>query len=64
MARHANLPDQLILPDPDNNLETVPLENPIAGTYVVQVFVGNLLKPPQDFALVLTGADISTRTET
>jgi serine protease AprX len=33
----------------------VRLEAPAAGRYTVQVFARNLLRPPQDFALVVTG---------
>jgi len=50
-----HLADALTLPDPDNNVEVVRLLAPAAGTYLVQVFAANLLKPPQDFALVVTG---------
>ncbi|HVT15510.1 MAG TPA: S8 family serine peptidase [Thermoanaerobaculia bacterium] len=50
-----HLADALRLPDPDNNVEVVRLPNPAAGTYLIQVFAPNLLKPPQDFALVVAG---------
>jgi serine protease AprX len=50
-----NLPDRLTLPDPDNNVETVVIQNAPAGTYLIQVVMSNLLKPGQDFALVVTG---------
>jgi subtilisin family serine protease len=57
-----NLPDPLTLPDPDNNVETVRLQKPPNGDYMIQVFVGNMLKPPQDFALVVTGVGVSQLT--
>jgi serine protease AprX len=60
---NADLPDALTLPDPDNNVEIVRIVTPVAGTYFVQVFAGNLLKPPQDFALVVTGAGLPPLTE-
>ncbi|MEO6939255.1 MAG: S8 family serine peptidase [Candidatus Kapaibacterium sp.] len=52
------LPNAVMLPDPDNNLESVRIKNPPAGTYFVQVFAANLLKPEQDFALVVTGVGV------
>jgi subtilisin family serine protease len=55
--------DALLLPDPDNNVETVRIAQPPAGTYLIQVFAANLLKPPQDFALVVTGAGIPALTQ-
>ncbi|MBC7260986.1 MAG: hypothetical protein H5T63_03145, partial [Chloroflexi bacterium] len=51
-----NLPMGLKIPDPDNNVEVVRLENPPAGNYLIQISATNLLKGPQDFALVVTGA--------
>lgn len=53
-----DLPDKLVLPDPDNNVETVRFTPAKAGTYFIQVTAANLLKPPQDFALVITGAGV------
>jgi hypothetical protein len=53
-----DLPDALVIPDPDNNVEAVKIQNPAQGTYLVQVFVGNLLQVPQDFALVVTGIGV------
>jgi len=54
-----SLPDALIIPDPDNNVEVVRITSPSAGDYFIQVFAANLLKSPQDFALVVTGIGVS-----
>jgi serine protease AprX len=43
-------------PDRDNNIEIVRIENAPAGEYLVQVAASNILRGPQDFALVATGA--------
>jgi hypothetical protein len=56
------LADALTLPDPDNNVEVVRIANPAAGTYLIQVFAANMLKPPQDFALVVTGDGVPAMT--
>ena len=45
--------------DPDNNVEIVRIENPPVGQYLIQITASNLLKAPQDFALVATGKSIS-----
>ena len=58
-----DLPDALIIPDPDNNVEAVKIQGPAAGTYFIQVFVGNMLQPPQDFALVVTGVGVPVLNE-
>lgn len=50
-----NLPMGLKIPDPDNNVEVVHLEDPPIGEYLIQVTATNLLHTPQDFALVITG---------
>ncbi|GAA0905963.1 hypothetical protein GCM10009557_81160 [Virgisporangium ochraceum] len=52
---NADVPNALTRSDADNNVEVVRIEEPAAGTYTVQVFARNLLRPPQDFALVVTG---------
>jgi hypothetical protein len=39
-------------------VEIVRITAPGAGTYFIQVFATNLLKPPQDFALVVTGVGV------
>lgn len=49
------LPMSLKIPDPDNNVEVVRLENPAVGDYQIQITATNLLQGPQDFALVVTG---------
>ena len=41
-------------------MEIVRIENPPVGPYLVQVSANNLLKAPQDFALVATGEEISS----
>jgi subtilisin family serine protease len=52
---NVDLPMALMTPDPDNNVEVVRLENPQAGDYLIQITATNLLKGPQDFALVVSG---------
>lgn len=41
--------------DRDNNVQIVRIENPPPGNYLVIVFARNMLRPPQDYALVVTG---------
>jgi serine protease AprX len=48
------VPNSLKIPDPDNNVESVRIDNPPAGVYLIQVAATNLLKGPQDYALVVT----------
>ena len=52
---NADLPSGLKIPDPDNNVEVVRLENPPTGDYLVQITASNLLQAGQDFAIVVTG---------
>jgi len=52
------VPMSLHIPDPTNNVEIIRIAAPPAGVYLIQVTATNLLRPPQDFALVVTG-DIS-----
>ena len=52
---NADLPSPLTRSDADNNVEVVRIDAPEAGRYTLQVFARNLLRPPQDFALVVTG---------
>lgn len=60
---NSSLPDALVLPDRDNNVEAVRIQKPAQGAYLVQVLVGNMLKPPQDFALVVTAVGLPPLTE-
>ena len=53
---NADLPMSLKIPDPDNNVEVVRLDDPPAGDYLIQISATNLLQGGQDFALVVTGA--------
>ena len=50
-----NLPIGLNMPDPDNNVEVVRIDNPQAGDYNISIIATNILHSPQDFALVVTG---------
>ncbi|MEV6398312.1 S8 family serine peptidase [Streptomyces sp. NPDC051907] len=57
-AKHpgnGGLPNQLFRTDSTNNVEVVRLDSPPAGRYLIQIFARNLLKGPQDYALVVTG---------
>jgi len=49
------LRQSLNIPDVDNNVEIVRIDNPKPGSYLIQVTATNLLSSPQDFALVVTG---------
>ena len=42
-------------PDPNNNVEIIRLDNAPAGTYTLAIVASNILHPPQDVALVVTG---------
>jgi serine protease AprX len=42
--------------DVDNNVEVIRVDDPAPGRWLIQVFARNLLRPPQDYALVATGA--------
>jgi len=50
-----DLPQKLTATDRDNNVEILRLEDPPEGDYLVQITASNLLRGPQDFALVVTG---------
>lgn len=50
-----DLPIALKIPDPDNPIEVVRFEKPNQGDYLIQITATNILKAPQDFALVVTG---------
>uniref|UniRef100_A0AAU2JJD0 S8 family serine peptidase n=1 Tax=Streptomyces sp. NBC_00049 TaxID=2903617 RepID=A0AAU2JJD0_9ACTN len=54
-AGNAGLPDQLLATDSTNNVEIVRLAEPETGKYLIHIFARNLLKGPQDYALVVTG---------
>jgi hypothetical protein len=41
--------------DRDNNVQIVRIENPPPGNYLAVVLARNMLRPPQDYALVVTG---------
>jgi subtilisin family serine protease len=53
-----SLPDSLNIPDPDNNVERIRILNPPAGNYLIQITATNILRGPQDFALVVAGEEI------
>lgn len=52
---NADLPLAIQTPDPDNNVQVVRIANPPAGDYLIQITARNLLKPDQDYALVVVG---------
>jgi hypothetical protein len=54
-----DLPAKLGEIDPENNVEIIRIENAPAGQYMIQIIAFNILKKPQDFALVVTGKSIS-----
>jgi serine protease AprX len=58
MLGNAQLPNSLNIPDPDNNVEVVRILNAPAGPYLIQISATNLLKTPQDYALVVTGINV------
>ena len=49
-----NIPSLLKMPDTTNNVETIVLDNAAAGDYTIQVSGTNIIKSPQDYALVIT----------
>jgi hypothetical protein len=51
----------LMIPDVDNNVEVIRINNPPPGQYLIQVVASNLLRPPQHFALVASGNSSSDR---
>ncbi|MBZ0115262.1 MAG: S8 family serine peptidase [Thermoanaerobaculia bacterium] len=53
---NANLPLAIQSPDPDNNVQVVHIPQAPAGNYLIQILARNLLKPDQDYALVVTGS--------
>jgi serine protease AprX len=55
IAGNMGLPD-ITKSDVDNNVEVIRVDDPAPGRWLIQVFARNLLRPPQDYALVATGA--------
>ena len=49
------LPMGLNRPDAVNNVEVIRIPNPPAGSYIIQVSATSIMRPPQDFALVVSG---------
>jgi subtilisin family serine protease len=41
--------------DPNNNVQLIRIDKPRAGVYTIAVIASNTLKPPQSFALVVSG---------
>ena len=52
---NADVPLAIASPDPDNNVQLVRIDQPPAGDYLIQISARNLLKPDQDYALVVAG---------
>ncbi len=52
---NADLPLAIQSPDPDNNVQSVRITPPLPGDYLIQISARNLLKPDQDYALVVVG---------
>jgi hypothetical protein len=50
-----NLPMAITDEDPTNNVELIRIRTPQAGKYIVQVTGTSLMKPIQEYALVLLG---------
>jgi serine protease AprX len=47
------------LPDADNNVEGIIVQNPTAGTWALRVIASEVLQGPQDFALVVSGGGVA-----
>ncbi|RPI25010.1 MAG: hypothetical protein EHM61_15515 [Acidobacteria bacterium] len=54
-----DLPMKIATTDTVNNVEVIRLTTPSAGEYLVLVYAQNLLFPGQDFALAVTGKNLS-----
>jgi len=52
---NAAIPLAISVPDPDNNVQIIRIANPPTGDYLIQILARNLLKPSQDYALVVVG---------
>jgi serine protease AprX len=59
IAGNMGLPE-ITKSDVDNNVEVIRVDDPAPGRWLIQVFARNLLRPPQDYALVVSGALAST----
>jgi serine protease AprX len=59
IAGNMGLPE-ITKSDVDNNVEVLRVDDPAPGRWLIQVFARNLLRPPQDYALVVSGALAST----
>jgi serine protease AprX len=57
---NADLPNGLLQPDNDNNLELVRLQNAAAGVYYIQIMASNVLRGPVPFALYVAGEGLSS----
>lgn len=55
ISGNQNVPGSLNIPDPDNNVEVVRIDDPVPGSYLIQISAGNILQGPQDFALAVAG---------
>jgi subtilisin family serine protease len=55
IAGNTGLPE-ITKSDVDNNVEVIRVDDPAPGRWLIQVFARNLLRPPQDYALVVSGA--------
>jgi serine protease AprX len=55
IAGNTGLPE-ITKSDVDNNVEVIRVDDPAPGRWLIQVFARNLLRPSQDYALVVTGA--------
>ena len=53
-----NAPALLNQLDAQNNVEVILIDDAAAGEYTIKVVATNLIKGPQDFALVITTSDI------
>jgi subtilisin family serine protease len=51
-----------LISDPNNNVQIVRIDQPQADTFTIAITAGNLLRPPQSFALVVTG-DLTSQLE-
>lgn len=56
---NSDLPLSLGIPDPDNNVEVVRISQPQPGEYLVQILATNLLSGGQDYALVVSGENVT-----